>query len=178
MKCPKCRNTDLKPTKIEDGLPVMGCPDCEGASLSLLYYRDWAERNEPVEQNDSFDADVTVENDAKTALSCPKCSKLMTKYSVSSEHRNRIDLCGFCDEAWLDGSEWTLLKSLELAHKLPTVFTDQWQRKVRDEKMESKKVDRLKRLVGESDTAKAVEVRDWLRNHERKMAIVQFIGSE
>ena len=102
----------------------------------------------------------------------------MTKYSVSSEHKNRIDLCAFCDEAWLDGSEWTLLKSLELAHKLPSVFTDQWQRKVRDEKMESKKVERLKKLVGETDTTRAVEIRDWLKNHNRKAAIVQFIASE
>ena len=178
MQCPKCRNIDLKPTKMEEGLPVMGCPECEGSLLSLLYYRDWAERNEPIEQSDKVDADVTVESDAKTALSCPKCSKLMTKYSISSDHKNRIDLCGFCDEAWLDGSEWKLLKSLELAHKLPKVFTDQWQRNVRGQKMETMKVERLKKLVGESDTAKAVEIRDWLKNHEKKVPIVQFIGSE
>ena len=178
MQCPKCRNIDLKPTKMEEGLPVMGCPECEGSLLSLLYYRDWAERNEPVEQSDKVNADVTVESDAKTALSCPKCSKLMTKYSISSDHKNRIDLCGFCDEAWLDGSEWKLLKSLELAHKLPKVFTDQWQRNVRGQKMETMKVERLKKLVGESDTAKAVEIRDWLKNHEKKVPIVQFIGSE
>ena len=51
----RASRTDLKPTKIEDGLPVMGCPDCEGASLSLLYYRDWAERNAPVEQSEAVD---------------------------------------------------------------------------------------------------------------------------
>lgn len=178
MQCPKCRTIELKPTKMEEGLPVMGCPECEGSLLSLLYYRDWAERNEPVEQSDKVDIDVTVESDAKTALSCPKCSKLMTKYSISSDHKNRIDLCGFCDEAWLDGSEWTLLKSLELAHKLPRVFTDQWQRNVRGQKMEAMKIERLKKLIGDTDTAKAVEVRDWLKSHEKKGPIVQFIGSE
>ena len=44
MHCPKCKNENLKPTKLEEGLPVMGCPKCEGGLLSLLYYRDWAER--------------------------------------------------------------------------------------------------------------------------------------
>ena len=178
MQCPKCRDISLKPTKIEDGLPVMGCSECEGSLLSLLYYRDWVERNPPLEGSSDIETDVIVKNDSKTALSCPKCSKLMTKYSISSNHQNRIDVCGFCDETWLDGSEWTLLKSLEIAHKLPKVFTEQWQRHVRTETLESMKVERLKKLVGESDTAKAVEIREWLKGHDRKMAIVQFIGAE
>lgn len=178
MQCPKCRNVDLKPTKIEEGLPVMGCSECGGSMLPLLYYRDWAERNEPIDQDEAIDDDVTVDSDAKTALSCPKCSKLMTKFSISSEHKNRIDLCGFCDEAWLDGSEWKLLKSLELAHKLPKVFTDQWQRNVRGQKMEAMKVERLRRLVGDSDTEKAVEIRNWLKDHKNKAPIIQFLGSE
>ncbi len=44
--------------------------------------------------------------------------------------------------------------------------------------METMKVERLKKLVGESDTAKAVEIRDWLKNHEKKVPIVQSIDSE
>lgn len=178
MKCPKCRNLDLKPTKLEDSLPVMGCPQCEGSLISLLYYRDWAERTVPVEQPGQPQDEVSVEPDTTTALACPKCSKLMTKYSIASEHRNRIDLCGTCDEAWLDGSEWTLLKSLELAHKLPNVFTDQWQRKVRSQKMEALKVERLKKVVGEDAAGKAVEIKDWLNDQDHKVAIVQFIGSD
>ncbi|RBW50524.1 zf-TFIIB domain-containing protein [Marinobacter sp. F3R11] len=178
MKCPKCRVVDLKPTKLEDGLPVMGCPECEGSLLSLLYYRDWAERNVPVEQTDGIQSEVSVDNDTATALSCPKCSKLMTKYSIASQHKNRIDLCGFCDESWLDGSEWKLLKSLELAHRLPKVFTDQWQRNVRGEKMEAMKIERLRRVVGQSDSDKAVEIKSWLKDHDNKAAIIQFIGSD
>lgn len=184
MKCPKCKSTDLKPTKLDDSLPVMGCTECDGASVSLLYYRDWAERTiptEPDEQNAATEAaaeEITVEPDTATALSCPKCAKLMTKYTISSAHRNRIDLCGSCDEAWLDGSEWTLLKSLELAHKLPKVFTDQWQRKVRDQKMEALKVERLKNVVGAEATEKAVTFKTWLKDQEHKSAIVQFVGSD
>lgn len=179
MKCPKCKNIDLKPTKLEEGLPVMGCPECQGSVLSLLYYRDWSERTVVGDNNvEHATTEVSVDSDTATALSCPKCSKLMTKFSIASQHKNRIDLCGFCDEAWLDGSEWTLLKSLELAHKLPKVFTDHWQRSVRSEKMESMKVERLKKVVGQADTEKAVEVKGWLKNHDDKAAILQFIGSD
>ena len=178
MRCPKCRNVDLKPTKIEESLPAMGCPTCEGSFLSLLYYRDWAERRVAVETTADDRAEVTEDVDTRTALSCPKCAKIMTKFSVSGAVTNRIDLCGSCDEAWLDGGEWRLLKSLELAHKLPNVFTDQWQRQIRSEKMEALKVDRLRKVVGDSDADKAVEIKNWLKDHKSKATIVQFIGSD
>ena len=178
MKCPKCRNTDLLPTRLEHGLPVMGCDSCGGSLLGLLYYRDWAERLKPELSEADCPALVEVDDDTTTALSCPKCSRLMTKYAIASEHRNRIDLCGSCDEAWLDDSEWNLLKSLELSHQLPRVFTDQWQRKVRNEKMYAMRIERLSRIVGDEDATRAVAIHEWLANNPHKSTIVQFIGSD
>jgi len=178
MLCPKCRNTRLQPTKIETGLPAMGCPSCDGCCLSLLYFRDWAERNDPPVAEAEVNAEVVSEADAKTALSCPKCSKIMTKFSVSGEIDSRIDLCGSCDEAWLDGGEWQLLKSLELAHKLPGVFTEQWQRRVRNEKTALLKRERLQQRVGEADTARAVETKAWLTDHPERATLLHFLGSD
>lgn len=178
MKCPKCKSIDLKPTKLEDGLPAMGCSNCEGALLSLLYYRDWAERTPPIEDVNEIKNEVLQDTETTSTISCPKCSKLMTKYLITSEKRNRIDLCGFCDESWLDQSEWQLIKSLELAHKLPKVFTDQWQKNVRDKKMTAMKIERLKNFIGETDSEKAVEIKKWLKNHKNKNIIIQFLGSD
>ncbi len=178
MHCPKCKNTYLKPSKLEEGLPVMGCPTCQGALISLLYYRDWSERVILEPCNAPPSEDVIAESDSKTALSCPKCSRLMTKYSVSGSLHTRLDLCGNCDEAWLDGGEWQLLKSLELGKKLPSVFTDQWQRKVRMERTELDRIARLQNVVGEADAEKAVEVKKWLRDNPNKSTILHFLGSE
>lgn len=178
MHCPKCKNVDLRPTKLDESLPAMFCPKCEGSLISLLYYRDWVERV-TLEAHDSGAAgSVAEESDTKTALSCPKCSRIMTKYSVSGTSRNRIDLCGGCDEAWLDGDEWTLLKSLELADKLPKVFTDQWQRRVRDEKTELNRIERLTKVAGQSDTERAIEVKKWLSNNPNRSAIIHFLGTQ
>ena len=178
MRCPKCKTSTLKPTKLEDGLPVMGCNECEGHLVSLLYYRDWKERNILVENDSTIDPAAVVEMDSKSALSCPKCSKIMTKYSISGKHKNRLDLCSHCDDAWLDGHEWSLLKSLELAHSLPKVFTDHWQKDVRNEQIEARKIARLKAIVNDDDLAKAQETKDWLKKHSNKSAILQFIGSD
>ncbi|MGB3597814.1 MAG: zf-TFIIB domain-containing protein [Pseudomonas neustonica] len=178
MHCPKCKNMDLKPTKLDDSLPVMGCTSCEGSLLSLLYYRDWAERVTLETSDADYNSEVVQDADSKTALSCPKCARLMTKYSVTGALNNRIDLCSGCDEAWLDGGEWQLLKSLALANKLPSVFSDQWQRKVRQEQTELARIERLKKVVGEEDTERAIAAREWLSSHPNKAAIVQFLAVE
>lgn len=100
----------------------------------------------------------------------------MTKYSFSGTSDNRLDLCAHCDEAWLDGGEWKLLKSLELGLKLPAVFTDQWQRRLRGERTERDRTERLKKAVGEQDAAKAEEIRAWLRDNPNKSLIVHYLN--
>lgn len=178
MYCPKCKTEYLKPTKLEDSLPVMGCPKCEGSFISLLYYRDWAERVMVESEVNSDEMELVSDADTKTALCCPKCSRLMTKYAVSGLLDTRLDLCGNCDEAWLDGGEWRLLKSLELANKLPSIFTDQWQRKLRSEKAELNRLERLRKVVGEFDTEKALEIKEWLGSNPNKSIILHFLGTE
>lgn len=178
MHCPKCRTVHLMPTKLEEGLPAMGCPKCEGSLLSLLYYRYWAERVDPESLVESGEKELVSDADTKTALCCPKCARLMTKYLVSGSLDARIDLCGNCDEAWLDGGEWSLLKSLEQANRLPRIFTDHWQNKVRSEKVELNRVERLRKAVGGSDSEKAIEVRAWLRGNPNRATILRFLGTE
>lgn len=177
MDCPKCKSIPLKATKLEQGLSAMGCSKCEGAFVSLLYYRDWLERSSPIDEIDVSNAVEEVQ-DSHTVLPCPKCKKLMTKYKISGESSNRIDLCANCDEAWLDGGEWVLLKSLELSRKMPMVFTDHWQRKVRMQAFEEAREKRMLKLVSEEDLAEIKRFRDWLRDKSNKQEILQFISHE
>lgn len=177
MNCPKCKTQYLRATKLEEGLPVMGCVKCEGAFLSLLYYRDWIERVD-FQQSMDAPAEVSLQSDTQAALHCPKCSRIMTKYSVSGKLSTRLDLCGHCDEAWLDGGEWTLLKSLELANRLPIVFTEQWQRRIRSERTEIDRVERLKNTLGEEAAEKTITIKQWLKNNPHKLTILHFLGTD
>ncbi|MDO3385369.1 zf-TFIIB domain-containing protein [Gilvimarinus sp. SDUM040013] len=175
MKCPTCKNNNLSPTKLDEELPVLGCRDCGGTLVSLLYYRDWAERSA---NNDEIDSEVSVEQpeDSQTALSCPKCQRLMTKYTISGSTNNKLDLCGSCDEAWIDGGEWELLKSLKLSKNFPAVFSDVWQRKVRKEISEAKHIERFTEILGSEDTEKANQFRLWIKDHPRRAEILFFVG--
>lgn len=176
MQCPKCKNEVLNATKLEEGLAAHGCQKCSGVLISLLYYRDWAERTSS-DQLSGDAAEPQADNDSKSALACPKCSRIMTKYIIAGDVSNKIDLCGNCDEAWLDGGEWALLKSLKLARDIPSVFTESWQLKVKKEAMQLKHKERYTRLIGDEDMEKVEAFRLWLAKNKHRSEILFYLQS-
>jgi Zn-finger nucleic acid-binding protein len=179
MKCPKCKDPDLRAARIEADLPAAGCPRCKGALVSLLYYRDWAERhaNDPVTLADDHGAIEDIE-DTSTAITCPKCGRLMTKYKISGAVANRLDVCPGCDEAWLDGGEWALLKALELARKMPQVFTEQWQRNIRRQVAEDTRRNILRKAIGDDALTRTEDFKRWLHDQARRNDILVYLHAE
>ena len=181
MKCPKCKTTDLHPTKMEQGLLGMGCNECQGLFVSLLYYRDWAERfGINTSDNSEKGSELQVEDVENThvAMGCPKCSRIMTKYRVSSEYSNRLDLCANCDEVWLDKGEWSLLKALDLGTKMPAVFTEQWQTQVRQQVTEANRRQRFVDMLGEDVVKEADSVREWMSDSPLRAQILLYLSHE
>jgi Zn-finger nucleic acid-binding protein len=176
MKCPKCKLPDLRATRIEEDLPAAGCSTCNGALVSLLYYRDWAERH----RNDALisspeKADIDDVKDTSAAIMCPKCARLMTKYKISGCVANRLDVCPGCDEAWLDGGEWELLKALELSHNMPAVFTEHWQRNIRRQVAEDTRRSTLRKTIGEPALDQVESFKEWLKANDHKNDILNYL---
>ena len=185
MECPKCKVDKLRATKLEQDLSAMGCGSCDGALVSLLYYRDWVERSLPIEMDkeegqNAVDTPRAVEDekDSNTALACPKCRKLMTKFKVSGCTSNRLDLCASCDEVWLDGGEWELLKTSELTRTMPSVFTQEWQRKLKKAALEEVRVQRLLKVIDENEIEEIKRIRAWLIDHPKRYDIMFFLNHE
>ena len=179
MKCPKCKTHELRAARIETDLPAAGCLNCKGALVSLLYYRDWAERhaNDPVAL--AHDHSVAEEtHDTSTAIMCPKCGRLMTKYKISGAVSNRLDVCQGCAEAWLDDGEWELLKALELARQMPQIFTDTWQRNIRRQIAEDTRRSILRKTVGDESLKHVEEFKRWLHDQPRRNDILVFLHAE
>lgn len=174
MKCPRCQTTDLKPTMIEEYLPAMSCEACEGSLVSLLYYRHWAETQKPAEETARAAAEIETSDTAK-ALVCPKCSRIMTKYKLTGSVSNRLDVCGLCDEAWLDRGEWELLEALQLSLTLPAVFTERWQRRIRREQSEETRRAILRRTLGEAGAQKVEVFRSWLNEQKHKPEVMAYL---
>jgi Zn-finger nucleic acid-binding protein len=176
MKCPRCRTTDLKPTMIEEQLPAVGCATCHGSLVSLVYYRHWAETQKPPESGAAVGAAETVQTtDTTMAITCPKCGRLMTKHKLKGSVANRVDVCASCDEAWLDRGEWELLEALQLSHLMPSIFTDQWQRRIRRELSDDVRRTILTRAIGDEGTARVEAFRAWLKASKHKSEIMAYL---
>lgn len=174
LKCPKCKTPELLPTMIEEGLPALGCAQCHGSLVSLLYYRHWAETQKSASTGESKPNAIATD-DTATALTCPKCSRFMMKYKVSGAVANRLDVCGYCDEAWLDRGEWELLEALHLSHRLPSIFTEQWQRRIRREMSEESRRSILERTIGAEGAAKVEAFRDWLAQSGHRAEVLTYL---
>jgi Zn-finger nucleic acid-binding protein len=175
MKCPRCKTPDLKPTMIEEYLPAMGCETCHGSLVSLLYYRHWAETQKPAEGVPTTMGTSVETSDTTAAVICPKCARVMAKYKLTGTVSNRVDVCSTCDEAWLDRGEWELLEALQLSLKMPAIFTDAWQRRIRRELSEETRRSILTRMVGEEGTARVEEFKRWLTGNEHKSHVLAYL---
>ncbi|MGR9053140.1 MAG: TFIIB-type zinc ribbon-containing protein [Gammaproteobacteria bacterium] len=177
-QCPHCKDQTLKPTALAEGLPAETCARCGGALVSLLSYRVWIERNPVAAQlAREQQSDSRVEaDDTRTALNCPKCSGIMTKYRIASAADNKIDLCVRCNDVWLDDGEWELIQSLHLTGKLPEIFYDSWQKRIRKEQSEVLKEQKFKELLGD-DYDEIVRIRDWIAGHEQRRTLLDFLNA-
>ena len=173
MDCPQCKGYQLEPKELEPGLVAGSCTKCQGALVSLMNYRFWADQQEPAETK--VEEAVIESEDNNKAQVCPKCTKLMTKFQIGTGSSNRLDLCTGCDEAWLDKGEWKLLKQLDLADKLPKIFTDAWQRNIRLERQEKIHKQRYEKLLGVEDFSRLDEFKQWLDLHPEKGQIKQYL---
>jgi Zn-finger nucleic acid-binding protein len=176
MKCPRCKTADLKPTMIEEQLPALGCSTCHGSLVSLVYYRHWAETQKPPPpEAPAADAGSVETTDTTIAITCPKCGRLMTKHKLAGSVANRVDVCASCDEAWLDRGEWELLEALQLSHDMPSIFTDEWQRRIRREMSDDMRRSILQRSIGVEGVAKVDAFKDWLAGNKHKSEIMAYL---
>jgi Zn-finger nucleic acid-binding protein len=176
MKCPRCKTADLKPTMIEEHLPALGCSNCDGSLVSLVYYRHWAETQKPAADDAAARTPAEVETtDTTVAITCPKCGKLMTKHKLAGAVSNRVDVCSACDEAWLDRGEWELLEALQLSHNMPSIFTDAWQRKIRKQVSDDVRRSILKRSIGDEAAERVEDFRSWLMGKRQKSEIMAYL---
>jgi Zn-finger nucleic acid-binding protein len=176
MKCPRCKTADLKPTMIEENLPALGCEICQGSLVSLVYYRHWAETQKPPAPGAaSGDAAALQTTDTTTAIICPKCGRLMTKHKLTGSVANRVDVCASCDEAWLDRGEWELLEALQLSHDMPSIFTDEWQRRIRRQMSDDMRRTILTRSIGDDAALRVEDFKAWLAGQKQKSEIMAYL---
>jgi len=178
MKCPSCDDRHLRPTKLHHGLPAYTCMKCHGVLIDLLTHRHWAETlADDGEAVHGEGETASLVEGTSQALVCSKCSHIMTKFSISGDTSNKVDVCSTCHEAWLDAGEWQLLGALRLQGKLAEIVSEPWQKAVRAQTVASMREERMHALFGE-DLERLRELRDWLADHPAKEQALRYLRSE
>lgn len=170
--CPSCKGYRLEPKELEPGLIAGGCSKCHGNLIPLMNYRYWQENLSAQLEPVTISIDT---QDSSQAKICPKCSRLMSKFNIGNDTHNRLDMCISCDEAWLDAGEWELLKQLGLHDKLARIFTEEWQRDLRQQQKREAVRGRYRALLGENDFDRVDQFKQWLDSHENRESIKQYL---
>ncbi len=176
MKCPKCQTVELKAERLDGFLPVQHCSDCGGNWLMLEDYL-LHKHEVPVASPSLANAALEAEETEK-ALLCPMTGALMTKFRISKDTAHRLDLSARVNGIWLDKGEWELLKAHGLAGRLNTLFTDFWQRQVREAQADDRLDEMYRSLLGEDDYEKLKELRNWLKQHPQRERMRAFLLAE
>ncbi|NET39600.1 MAG: hypothetical protein F6K19_47845 [Cyanothece sp. SIO1E1] len=80
MKCPVCKDTDLKPTRLESQLKASSCPSCDSKWLAASDYWSWLEQHgETLPEKEPESVPVEAANQQMAKL-CPECRRIMLRY--------------------------------------------------------------------------------------------------
>ncbi|MEE4298307.1 MAG: hypothetical protein V2J24_02595 [Pseudomonadales bacterium] len=179
MHCYSCEGEGLKPTRLAAGLPARECARCGGVQVDLLAYRAWreAQPEEDADRSETTASGVTLvkASDNRHGLVCQRCAEPMQKYRIDTDVANFVDLCERCDDVWLDGGEWELLKHLHLSGRLTEIMTEPWQRRIHLETARRQQTDGLRERLGAADHDRLLEVERWLDGHPESAELLRYL---
>ncbi|WP_233468340.1 zf-TFIIB domain-containing protein [Zooshikella ganghwensis] len=176
LKCTSCRQGSLTPGYLDMLFPCHTCDHCGGNWVLLKDYLRWKEAN-PDYQFEQATIEVEAE-DSKRAMTCPQTGKLMVKYRISKDTDHRLDLSPDVHGIWLDKGEWDLLKKAGLAGNLNAIFTDPWQRKIREANAKEVFEQLYKEQFGDDDYQKLKQTRDWINQHPKRSDLLAYLVAD
>jgi Zn-finger nucleic acid-binding protein len=174
MKCVKCNNVDLKPASLEQGLVCQQCEACEGSWVRMQDYLQWLDHI-PDEVNLAVAKEELDVEDSSAVLICPQCNQIMGKFRVSAEMEHRMDQCANCGGFWLDKGEWKYLQRFNLHTRINTIFTDSWQRKIREDTFKRNAEKRYLTKFGVVTYQQVKELKDYLIGNPFKNRVVAYL---
>lgn len=174
MKCVKCSNNQLQPASLGEGLTCQQCSDCGGSWIVMSDYIQWHEKN-ATQANLAVSQEEISIDDSTAVLICPQCNQIMGKFRVSAEVEHKINQCANCGGFWLDKGEWKYLQHFNLHTRINTIFTESWQRKVREETFKRNAEKRYLTKFGVVTYQQAKELKEYLIGNPFKNRVVAYL---
>ena len=176
MNCPRCQKGVLRFTELENKLPANSCTECGGVWINDANYWKWQTYHgatlpeRPVEATAKLA--VTETSEIKV---CPECSHFLTRRKVGHGIHFHIDKCAACGGVWLDHNEWEVLKSRNLHDEIHLIFSEEWQKEIRDSERNDVLVSEAKHRLGEDTFNHLAEFKFFLDSSPHKSYIIALL---
>jgi Zn-finger nucleic acid-binding protein len=175
MKCPVCKNEELRAVRLELGLSAFTCDSCGGNWIPSLQYWNWLEQHGPTMPEKPAEGAAVVVSDRQQAKLCPDCQRIMLRYKVGHGLGFYVEQCGSCNGIWLDKQEWEALRGRNLHDEIHLIFTEPWQTEARlEEARERLDAIYAKQFGDEYEEVK--RIRRWLENHPNRQKVLAFLS--
>jgi Zn-finger nucleic acid-binding protein len=176
MNCPVCKNHGLVSEKLEDNLISHACHCCGGRWIGSFQYWKWKDASgKSLDEKLVGECEDLPVTDSTGAKLCPECGYFLRRFPVGHDVAFGLDRCGNCGGMWFDGNEWETLKGRGLHDDVHKIFSEIWQKQVRDTEYQKNMEAILIGKFGEDGYAKAKEVKAWLDEHPHKAELLALL---
>lgn len=175
MNCPACQPTkSLTTHELSPGLNAHGCTSCGGEWVRLESYTRWRDTASS-SSTEILTAEPVTTTDVPGLRRCPDCERILARFRIGHGATFVIERCRQCHGAWFDKNEWQSLVQSGIARRLPEVFSDEWQRSIRQEEQRAAAELMFEQRLGAREIARAREVRDWIANHSQRNTLLAYL---
>ena len=177
MKCPVCKDQVMSNQQLEDNLSAHTCGQCSGKWIASYQYWKWKEvSGKSLSASETIQSsELSLEDDTVAKL-CPECGHFLRHFPIGHGIEFGLDRCGNCGGMWFDANEWEVLKGKNLHDDVHKIFSEIWQRQIRDQEHQAAMEAFYKEKFGEDGYRKAQEIKDWIDAHPHKAELRAFLG--
>ncbi|MFE4107377.1 TFIIB-type zinc ribbon-containing protein [Almyronema epifaneia] len=173
VECPKQKGVSLVEGQLSAGPTAYGCPQCQGNWIAPEHYSQWqASQPQPPPPQavkvapSMLDLDFEpAELDNRAAL-CPDCSHYLVRAKVNLKHAAfYVERCPNCKGFWCDRGEWQVLQQLDLHTHLESLFSSEWQNRVRTLEQAERERQATVEKLGSDLAYQVFQLAEKLENH-------------
>ncbi len=177
MKSPVGSRKPMTLTELEDGLMAYRCEESGGYYIPSNCYMRWLSQQPAITphipQSDEHEQPEPSDMPPQARI-CPESGTIMTRYKVGHGFPFMIDR-SITGGIWLDAGEWEALRARNFHDELNRVFTQSWQRTVRDTELQQSRRTRMEERFGADVLHRIDKLKDELQNHPNREELLAYL---
>lgn len=177
MNCLVCGG-ELEKHEMEPGLVTSRCGQCGGSWLRHMDYLRWRVDGMKLKEPTNEVNDPIVVTDSRKAKICPECGRILGSFKAANELTFMIDHCSACDGVWFDAHEWEALVQHNLHIHIPDIYTEKWQRSLREQARREYFQQFYLEKFGAEDYEAIKAFRHWVDSHPNRSMILAYLNNE